>query len=183
MSASDTKTLIYLAAQVRKGLFREDLFYRVKVIQIDLPPLRERIEDIPLLIQHFLSKFNRQQSKDIADVSEAVMSVLMSYDYPGNIRELENILEHSTVLCHGGTIELHHLPPNLNEGDFSAASIPKQVSLKDLEKIHIINAIGKHDGNRTAAAKALGIHPSTLFRKIKSLGIEMSDRDGRNRKP
>lgn len=170
-----------LTAQVQKGLFREDLFYRVKVIQIDIPPLRDRKEDIPLLIQHFLTKFSRLQSKSIPGVSNAATIALMEHDYPGNVRELENILEHATVLCRSAVIELHHLPPYLvADKSSSLTALSEQTSLKSLEIYHISHTLRQYKGNRTAAAKALGIHPSTLFRKIKSLGIELPKQDGRN---
>jgi len=173
-----------LSRQMRKGLFREDLFYRINVIRIEIPPLRERKEDIPLLVHHFLSKFNRLQSRNISGVSDAVMAVLMAHDYPGNVRELENIIEHAVVLCSGELIAPHHLPSNFQGGESNRAlfSGGQSLSLKTLEKIHIANAIQQCGGNRLAAAKALGIHPSTLFRKIASLGIELPEKDGRHRK-
>ena len=102
-----------LAELVRQGKFREDLFYRIRVIHLKLPALRERREDIPLLVDRMVAKFNRLQGKDIAGVSEEVMARLMEHDYPGNVRELENIIEQAFVLCRGGWIELHHLPPEL----------------------------------------------------------------------
>ncbi|RJP28589.1 MAG: PAS domain-containing protein [Candidatus Omnitrophota bacterium] len=170
-----------LAKYIRKGLFREDLYYRIHVIRIEIPPLRNRKEDVPLLIRHFLSKFNRLYNKDITDVSDSVMVVLMAHDFPGNVRELENILEHAVVLCPGGLVELHHLPPDLLPGEHPMVSGNHRLSLKELEKMHITNAIQQCNGNRTAAAKALGIHPSTLFRKIAYLGLELPDQDGRHR--
>ncbi len=171
-----------LTKLLKKGLFREDLYYRINVIRIEIPPLRDRKEDIPLLIHHFLSKFHRLHNKDISDVSDSVMAALMAYDYPGNVRELENILEHAVVLCPGGIIELHHLPPDLIQGESPIVTGGKRLSLHELEKIHITNAIQQNNGNRTAAAKALGIHPSTLFRKIASLGLELPENDGRHRR-
>ena len=105
-----------LKGLVESGRFREDLYYRLKVIQIDLPTLKERREDLPLLIEHFIQKLNIQTGKKIAQVSPKVMEVLMNYPYPGNIRELGNILEHAFVLCHGSVIQLTHLPPELQRG-------------------------------------------------------------------
>ena len=172
-----------LSKQLKKGEFREDLYYRVNVIRIDIPPLRERKEDVPLLTQHFLSKYNRIQRKDISGVSDAVMAALMGYDYPGNVRELENILEHAVVLCPGDAIQIHHLPPHSFQIDPKEPAYSEgRMNLQDLEKIHISNALRQHGGNRTAAAKALGIHPSTLFRKIKTLSIDVPELDGRYRK-
>ncbi len=173
-----------LAGLVKKGLFREDLYYRINVMQVQLPPLRERREDIPLLIEHFVSKFNRLQQKNVAGVSEEVMAILLEYDYPGNIRELENIIEHASVLCRGGLVEPRHLPAHLRDRpDLEPPSTGGEVTLKSLERMHIAEAIRRHGGNRKAAARGLGIHPSTLFRKIKSLGINLPATDGRRRGP
>ncbi|MDP8244877.1 MAG: sigma 54-interacting transcriptional regulator [Candidatus Hinthialibacter antarcticus] len=165
---------------VRRGKFREDLFYRVNVIRIEIPPLRERREDIPLLVQHFISSFNRVHEKAISHVSDRVMAALMTYPFPGNIRELENIIEHAFVLCRGPLIEATHLPPYLTDSNKAYEwNDQKSLSLQKLETIHITNTLNQYHGNRTAAAKALGIHPTTLFRKIKSLGILLPETDGR----
>jgi PAS domain S-box-containing protein len=173
-----------LARLVRKGTFREDLYYRINVVRLQLPPLRERREDVPLLVEHFISKFNRLQDKHVIGVSEEVMTALLSCDYPGNVRELENVIEHAFVLCASGLIELKHLPPEFRAGP---GIEPEQarggLSLKGMERLHIAETIRRHGGNRTAAARELGIDPSTLFRKIKSLGIELPEGDGRSRKP
>lgn len=160
-----------LTQLVKKGLFREDLYYRINVFRITLPPLKERQEDIPLLIQHFIGKFNKMKNKDIHGVSEEVMAVLMSYEFTGNIRELENIIEHAFVLCRSGFIQLHHLPMELQEQSLGVQPA-YGMTLKDLETRHILSAIQRHKGNRTAAAKELGIDPSTLFRKLKALDKE-----------
>jgi PAS domain S-box-containing protein len=168
---------------VRKGTFREDLYYRIHVVQLELPPLCDRREDIPLLVEHFISKFNRLQNKHVIGVSEEVMVALLEHDYRGNVRELENIIEHAFVLCGIGLIHLRHLPPELR-GNLRPEPQPslERLSLKALEAVHIQEAIRRHNGNRTEAARELGINPSTLFRKVKSLGIELPDKDGRNRK-
>ncbi len=159
---------------VRKGTFRQDLFYRINVVRLKLPALRDRREDVPLLLDRFISRFNRLQNKDVAGVSDDMLAILMEYDYPGNVRELENIIEHAFVLCQGGLIEPRHLPPALRS---DADSRPLQTrgprTLRALEVLHIEDAVRRHGGNRTAAARELGINPSTLFRKIKSLGIEL----------
>ena len=170
-----------LSRLVRKGVFRQDLFYRINIIRLKLPDLRDRREDIPLLVDRFVSKFNRLQNKDVAGVSEDTLAILMEHDYPGNVRELENIVEHAFVLCRGGLIEPHHLPPAMRgEADSKPGRAAPPHTLKALEALHIADAIRRHSGNRTAAAKELGINPSTLFRKIKSLGIELPDRDQPN---
>lgn len=172
-----------LAKLVRKGVFREDLFYRIHVVRLALPSLRDRREDIPLLIRHFIDKFNRLQGKDVVDVSEEVLARLMEYDYPGNVRQLEHIIEHAFVLCHSGLIQLEHLPPELRRGGRTA--VPADLSgmtLRAMERVLIADALRRHGGNRKAAAKQLGIHPSTLFRKVKALGISIPapDRSHRN---
>jgi PAS domain S-box-containing protein len=168
---------------VRKGAFREDLYYRVNVFRLELPRLRDRREDIPLLVAHFITKFNRLQNKSIAGVSEEVMAILMEHDFPGNVRELENIIEHAYVLCRSGLIEVRHLPPRLREKESRGSWVGRtRITLKELEAIHISDALRRHGGNRTAAAKELGINPSTLFRKIKSLRLEVPEQDGRHRK-
>ena len=173
-----------LAELVKAGTFREDLFYRINVVRLELPTLRERREDIPLLIDHFIGRFNRLQDKDIVGVSDDVLEILMKHDYPGNARELENIIEHAFVLCRGGVIELQHLPPELTKhaGDFPYPKSPP-MDLRAMEILHITDALRRNRGNRTAAARELGIHPSTLFRKIKALGIDVPETDGRSREP
>ena len=159
---------------VRKGSFREDLFYRVNVVRLQLPALRDRREDIPLLMEHFLAKFNRLQNKDLPGVSPEAMALLMKHDYPGNVRELENILEHAFVLCPGGLIDVQHLPPSLVDSAAMPPSARMQaLTLKAFETLHIADALRRHGGNRRAAAKELGINPSTLFRKIRSLDIDL----------
>jgi transcriptional regulator with PAS, ATPase and Fis domain len=163
-----------LSRLVRKGVFRQDLFYRVNVMRLKLPNLRDRREDIPLLAERFVNKFNRLQNKDVAGVSEDALALLMDHDYPGNVRELENIIEHAFVLCRGGMIEPHHLPSSVRpDVGVQPQARGGGLTLKALEAIHIADAIRRHNGNRTAAARELGIDPSTLFRKIKSLDIEI----------
>jgi transcriptional regulator with PAS, ATPase and Fis domain len=163
---------------VRKGAFREDLFYRVNVVRLKLPELRNRREDIPLLAERFVGKFNRLQNKDVAGVSDATLALLMEHDYPGNVRELENIIEHAFVLCRGGLIEPHHLPPSIrSDADTATPRGRGAFTLKALEALHIADAVRRHGGNRTAAARELGIDPSTLFRKVKALRIELPSPD------
>jgi DNA-binding NtrC family response regulator len=157
-----------LAELVRQGRFREDLFYRVRVIHLKIPALRERREDIPLLIDRLVAKFNRLQGKDIAGVSEEVLARLMEHDYPGNVRELENIVEQAFVLCRGGRIELHHLPPELRPAAARPDGAGGPMSLRSMERYLIEAALQRHGGNQARAARDLGIDPSTLYRKLKS---------------
>lgn len=176
--AATNKNLFEL---VRQGQFRDDLFYRINVIKIEIPPLRQRIEDIPLLIQHFLTKYNRLESKDISGFSDSALAVLMEHDFPGNVRELENIVEHAVVLCKSGLIEVQHLPSYLSRQITTFPTKRERITLQELETLHISNTLKQYHGNRSAAAKSLGIHPSTLFRKIRALGIELPEQDGRTK--
>jgi len=172
-----------LQMMVREDRFREDLFYRLKVIRIALPTLNDRKEDIPLLVEHFVDHFNRTQGKNVQRVSEDVMRVLMAHDFPGNVRELENVIEHAFVLCAGDEIELHHLPPEFGEPEIQELPTDKYGrSLRSVEASVIAEALRRHEGSRKAVAAELGIHTTTLLRKMKSLGIEPPTRDGRSRK-
>jgi PAS domain S-box-containing protein len=174
-----------LPTLIRKGAFREDLFYRLNVVKLDLPPLRKRKEDVPLLIEHFIARFNRRQGKSVEGVSRDVLALLMAHDYPGNVRELENVIERAFVLCASGRIERAHLPPELT-GRPAAAPIPADDTLaaqtRAAETQAIRTALEHHGFNRLAAARALGLHKSTLFRKIKDLGIDLPEPDGRTRR-
>ncbi|MEJ2109249.1 MAG: sigma 54-interacting transcriptional regulator [Acidobacteriota bacterium] len=162
-----------LAGLVSEGIFREDLYYRIRVISLKLPGLKERREDIPLLVDHAISKFNRIQGKDIEGVSEEVLAVLMEYDYPGNVRELENILEQAFVLCRGRMIEMHHLPAELRPPDSKGYGNTGPMSLRSMEKLMIGEALRRLGGSRIKAAKQLGIDPSTLYRKLKNLDMDV----------
>jgi PAS domain S-box-containing protein len=166
-----------LDALVREGKFRDDLFYRVNVVRLELPALRERREDLPLLIDHLVARFNRLKGRDIAGVSDAVLARLMDHDFPGNVRELENIIEHAFALCRIGVIELEHLPPRLRGTNDGLTGLPSGMTLAAMEKLLIRDALRRSNGNRAAAARELGVDASTLFRKIKGLGI------GRNSAP
>ncbi|MFC1829095.1 sigma-54 interaction domain-containing protein [Thermodesulfobacteriota bacterium] len=183
-----TATNKNLEELVQKGTFREDLFYRINVVKLVLPPLRSRKEDIPLLTTHFLKKYNSLRGKDIQDLSPTAMNILMSHDFPGNIRELENIIEYATVVCKNHRIEIEHLPENLQQKPVdtikfvSEVSGDKDFSLDAVEKDFIYAALKKNNWNRKSTASQLGIHPSTLWRKIKRLNLEIPKQDGRSRK-
>ncbi|MGD8971573.1 MAG: sigma 54-interacting transcriptional regulator, partial [Desulfobacterales bacterium] len=169
-----------LAKLVQNGRFRDDLYYRIRVIHLILPALRQRREDIPLLTDHIVAKFNRLQDKDIAGVSVEAMARLMEHDFPGNVRELENIIEQAFVLCRSGIIELHHLPPELRAGSYTAAEGLSPMSLRTMEKLLISEILQRRSGNRKLAARDLGVDVSTLYRKIKAFGIDVPDSDGRS---
>jgi PAS domain S-box-containing protein len=159
-----------LEKAVRDGKFREDLYYRINVINIHLPPLRERKEDLTLLTSHLMKKFRNRLGKNIRQISPEVINQFLKYDWPGNIRELENVLEHAFIVCHTNLIELQHLPPRFLSlaGDVAATERVQEVNpLKNAEMKLIAETIKKHNGSRSKTAKELGIDKSTLWRKMK----------------
>lgn len=176
-----------LHAMVKEGKFREDLFYRINVVRIEIPNLSRRKEDIPLLAEHFIHRFNKERRRDIAGVSPEAQSVLMSHDWPGNVRELENVIERAFVVCPDQYIKPCHLPEELYPfgGLPAAIAVPEhsgvQAALRLTEKQMIVNALKKNHYSRVNTARELGIHPSTLFRKMKTLGIEfLSEKESRS---
>ncbi|MCF8029584.1 MAG: sigma 54-interacting transcriptional regulator [Desulfohalobiaceae bacterium] len=170
---------------VREGGFRSDLFYRINVIRLDLPPLRERKEDIPLLVEQFIQRFNQLQNKSIPGIRSEALSLLGAHDWPGNIRELENVIERAFVLCPDGQfIETAHLPEEFHAADASRSEKGGDIrsSRRISESQAILRALANTNGNRSAAARELGIHKSTLYRKIRALGLEPPQQDGRYRR-
>ena len=176
--AATNKNLEHLVAS---GIFRKDLYYRIKVIRLYIPPLRQRKDDIPLLVEHFIKRFNHLQGKNIEGVSPEVLQILMHHSFPGNVRELENIIEHAFVLCNESMIREKHLPLDLFEHHKQEDQEKYQQKLKEIEAELILRTLKEHNWNRQATAKALNMHKTTLFRKIKRLGIEMPRIDGRKR--
>jgi len=164
----------HLSEEISSGRFREDLFYRINVINIHLPPLRERMDDLPLIVNHFIELFNKKFNKEIRQFSSQAFDILMEYEWPGNIRELENVIEHCFVLCNGKIIQVECLPKRLREQKkiiLPSSNAIQKNGFKDVERELIISVLEKHNGNRSKAAKELNINPSTLWRKIKKLGI------------
>ena len=156
-----------LAEEVKKGLFREDLYYRLNVFPIEVPPLRKRAEDIPLLVQMFIKELNKQMGKNVQSVSKRAMDLLQQYDWPGNIRELKNVIEHAVILSQGEVLNLE-MPEKLME---VSAGVP---SLEDTERQHILSALEKAGWRikgANGAAEILKLKPSTLYSKMKRLGI------------
>jgi PAS domain S-box-containing protein len=157
-----------LREAIDKGTFREDLFFRLNVVSIALPPLRERPEDIPLLVEHFIGRFAKKSRKPIHSLSTNAMAVLLNYPFPGNVRELENAIEHAFVMCHGDQMEKEHLPfhilehVEMNNGERRQPKNETQL-IKD--------SLRRHRGNRSRVADELGMHRSTLWRKIKTYGL------------
>ena len=169
-----TATNKNLAELVEEGVFRKDLFYRINVVKFELPPLRQRKEDIPLLIDHFISRFNALYGKEICCVSNDALAQLLTHDFPGNIRELENIIEHCFVLCHGQPIESSDLPDSVRRPERRRREDLQEIrTLRQMEKMMIEQSLRRHEGNRAAAARELGINPSTPFRKLKTLQIDV----------
>ncbi|MBT8371357.1 MAG: sigma 54-interacting transcriptional regulator, partial [Deltaproteobacteria bacterium] len=158
-----------LKAMVHAGNFREDLYYRLKVVEIGLPPLRERRGDIPLLVDHFRVLFNRAFSKNIQSISNPVLDAFMAYAWPGNVRELEHTVEHAFVLCHGVSIEVDHLPVELRSittVQKSTALMKTVASRDDVEK-----ALSQTAWNVAKAARLLGIGRRTIYRRIEQYGL------------
>jgi transcriptional regulator with PAS, ATPase and Fis domain len=159
-----------LAELVAEKSFRRDLYYRINVIRLHLPPLRERREDIPLLIDHFISHYSSVNSRAITDISPRAIAALMKHDYPGNVRELQNVIEHACILCRGSVIEIDDLPDHLRS---SPRAIPAgQSSMEQMEAHLILATLRKYGWNRNKTAAELGIHKTTLWRRMKRLGIQ-----------
>jgi PAS domain S-box-containing protein len=172
-----------LAAETRRGNFREDLYYRVNVVRVELPPLRNRKEDIPLLVEHFIDRFNRLRHTSIRGISGEALSLLMAHHWPGNIRELENVIERSFILCNKPLIGIAHLPEEMTaHGKLKTRTSSMRSARELLDAQAISSALARNDNNRLAAARELGIHKSTLFRKIKKLGIVLPEKNGRSRR-
>jgi PAS domain S-box-containing protein len=172
-----------LAGQVQRGLFREDLYYRVNVVRLELPPLRRRLEDIPLLVDQFITRFNRLHRKAVAAIAPEALSLLMAHDWPGNIRELANAIERAFILCGDGAINLGHLPAELTARGAPGGAQTCIRSAHDILDAQVIRAaLARHDGNRLAAARDLGMHKTTLYRRMRRLGIVAPGRDGRSRR-
>ncbi|NLE66477.1 MAG: sigma 54-interacting transcriptional regulator [Lentisphaerae bacterium] len=159
-----------LAALIRAGTFRQDLYYRLSVLRLDLPPLRNRRCDIPLLVEHFRRRLNAETGKNVESIAPEVFDLLMRHDYPGNVRELENIMQHAFVICRGAVIQAAHLPLELTAAR-GVEQAPAPLTLKSLEKRAIQDALRDHANNRSAAARQLGIDPSSLYRKMQRYGI------------
>jgi PAS domain S-box-containing protein len=160
-----------LAALVQTRAFRDDLFFRLNVVKLRLPSLVDRRDDIPLLVRHFIEKFNRIMDRNITGVADEVMEILMQYGFPGNVRELENVIEHAFVMCRTDEIQVHDIPPELRQSVTSSLPLHPAKPLEDLERLAIIEALDRHQGNRVEAARALHLHRTSLWRKMKKYGL------------
>jgi two-component system response regulator HydG len=166
---------------VAQGRFREDLYYRVAVVPIHTPALRQRRQDVPLLVEAFLKRILKRSGKDIQGVDSRAMNLMLSYHWPGNVRELINALEYAVVLCPGGIIEPGHLPETLRDGEKHGESAGSQVSAPTGrgeydERKRIITALQQTGGRREEAARSLGISRVTLWKKIKALNIQVENK-------
>ncbi|MCE9590774.1 MAG: sigma-54 dependent transcriptional regulator [Planctomycetes bacterium] len=168
-----------LDEMVKAKSFREDLFFRIKGVEVHLPPLRERREDIPQLTRHFAERFAKQMNRSVPEIAEETQAALMRFDWPGNVRQLMNAMQNMIVVAEGDKLEPRHLPEEITAGASPGGAgggandaITAGLSLDQLEKQAIRNALRIHQGNREAAAKMLGIGERTLYRKLKEYGLK-----------
>jgi transcriptional regulator with PAS, ATPase and Fis domain len=169
---TDARILAATNADLQKcielGTFREDLYFRINVVGLHIPPLRERPADIPVLVDHFMKKFRRKTRKPIRRVAPEALAALRRYPFPGNVRELENAIEHSFVMCHDDEIKPQHLPLAITrEGSAVNGVTPHKRDEREV----IAEALQRNNGNRARAAAELGIHRSTLWRKVRMYGL------------
>jgi len=157
---------------VEEGKFRKDLFYRVNVLTIELPPLRKRKCDIPLLVEHFIAHFNNLYAKDVQGIGDDALALLMNYDFPGNIRELQNIVEHAFIMCPSGILTQEHLPKQFVQPTVRTESVCAPANVHEFERQQITAALRHNRFSKRKTAAQLGMHPATLWRKMKRLGIE-----------
>ncbi len=170
MAATNTD----LSELVKKGEFRDDLFYRLKVMEIDIPPLRERPEDILILAKLFVQEYNREFNRNIHEIDTETENLLQNYTWPGNIRELKNVIERGVILCKGNALLPEHLPIELHEGGEikpAQGTFLGKVSLQEMEKQHIMEVLNSVDGNKSKASRVLNISRSTLREKLKNYGL------------
>jgi transcriptional regulator with PAS, ATPase and Fis domain len=161
-----------LQEEVRKGSFREDLYYRLNVVNIHLPPLRERKEDIPFLAHFFIDKFNQKYKMNVKGISQKAMNLLMGHEWSGNVRELENTIESILVINHPEVIDLPQLPKEMREGKERPGVIPIRIGtpLEEVEREMLIQTLKATKGNKRRAAELLGINVRTIHRKMEELG-------------
>lgn len=162
-----------LSKAVEQGTFREDLFYRINVIQIHLPPLRERKDDIPMLVEYFMLKYSLENGKEISRISPEALSILMEYSWPGNVRELQNAIQHAVAFTRGNVLTPDSLPLHIRnvKGDILSEAKKSQMTLHELEKLYITQVLEDSSWNCEKAAKKLGIGKATIYRKIRKYGI------------
>jgi transcriptional regulator with PAS, ATPase and Fis domain len=160
-----------LWSQVQTGEFREDLYYRLNLFPIEIPPLRDRPEDIPLLIDHFLTRFNHTKGRTVAGFNHPALEILLNHQYPGNVRELQNIIEHAFILCKTSHIGPECLPAYLRKKELHRQNGMGRRALDEFERDLILETLQKHNGKLKEAANEIGIHRATLWRKMKKMKI------------
>ncbi|MBF0496068.1 MAG: sigma-54-dependent Fis family transcriptional regulator [Deltaproteobacteria bacterium] len=161
-----------LKEEVKAGHFREDLFYRLNVVTIQIPPLAERRDDVPLLISHFIEKYNQAFGKKVKGVAPATLAILMSYDFPGNVRELKNIIERAVALADDDRLQPGDLPPDIQKLELDSLVDSEPDTLEEIEKRYIAAVLKKSNYNKNIAAKVLGLPRTTLWRKLKKHGLD-----------
>ncbi len=166
--AATNRNLKKMAGQ---GKFREDLFFRLNVVNITIPPLKDRKEDLPLLVSHFIAKYNRQFSKNITSLSEEAMEVLLNYDFPGNVRELENIIQRAIALSDGDIIKPEYLPTDIIHFSFDSIDNNVLMPLEEVERRHILEVLKFTNNDRQMAAAILGLPRTTLWRRMKKYNL------------
>ena len=169
-----------LKEEIKRGRFREDLYFRLHVFTIQLPALKERREDVPLLVQHFIEKFNGETGKHVQGMTPGAMNVLQGYAWPGNIRELRNTVERAMILTDGDVIDEEHLPPDMRPTRPEAAvlRVPLGIQLREVEKEYILSSLQKNGGNKARTAEILGISEKTLYNKLNRYAAIARDRVG-----
>jgi Nif-specific regulatory protein len=175
-----TNKKLSAAAAIEAGEFRKDLYYRLNVVTLTMPPLRERVEDIPQLAEHFLSKASRKCKTKMKQLSEEAMACLVKYDWPGNVRELENAIERAVVLGSGNMVLPDDLPETVLEFGWTSPDGPAKYyrSVKEMKRQMILQALQQAHGSYLEAAKALGIHPNSLLRLMRNLNVKASTKAG-----
>ena len=167
-----------LEEEVKAGHFREDLYYRLNVVHLYVPPLRERKDDIPLLVDHFLREFARENGKNVTTIEPRARAALYKYDWPGNIRQLRNCMESAVVMCSGSEIMIEDLPPSVSKSTAEASiSIPLGLPLEEAEKTLIMQNLAANKGNKSKTADILGIERKTLHRKLAKYGMEDNEQE------
>jgi DNA-binding NtrC family response regulator len=167
------------SALLQDGILRKDLYFRISTIKIKVPALRERLDDIPLLAQHFLDRFNRQYKRKIRRISQETVFCLLRFDWPGNIRELESVVEHAVLFCSGDQITPECLPEELQSKDLRHIPfvIPPLITIEEIEREAIVQTLARTSGNVKLSARILHYPRPTFYRKLKKFGIRV-DRDG-----
>ena len=162
---------------VEEKQFREDLLFRLNVVKLQLPPLRSRKEDIPLLVYHFLSKYSREMGKKVAGVTNGAMRAMLSHQWRGNVRELENVIERAVIFADDGEIGVQHLP-FAAEGLSDDVDEDLKIAMEHFERQHILYSLRRHHFDKSETARSLGIGVSSLYRKLDALNIDKNEADG-----